>query len=237
MKALLLAGGLGTRLRPITDTIPKCMVPIAGKPLLQYWLDDLIAIGCEEILINTHYLHEQVDQFIASSKYRDKIVLSYEPQLLGTLGTLRNNQSFLDDNPLLVAHADNYCRNDWIGFIKAHQSRPRECNLTMMLFETDNPSSCGMVELDQQGVVSSYVQKPQYPTGNRLANGAVLIAEPSAIRQMIDGDPSWNDIAGDFIPTRVGKMNSFFCTDTLIDVGTPETYKKACDIALGKPSS
>ena len=64
MRAILLAAGLGTRLRPITDTIPKCLVPINGKPLIDYWLEQLTKAGIEKFLINTHYLHEQVESYI-----------------------------------------------------------------------------------------------------------------------------------------------------------------------------
>ena len=67
MRALLLAAGLGTRLRPITDKIPKCLVPIQGRPLLEIWLDKLCEVGVQEFLVNTHYLAAQVEEFISNS--------------------------------------------------------------------------------------------------------------------------------------------------------------------------
>ena len=109
MRALLLAAGIGSRLRPITETVPKCLVPIHGRPLLDYWLNlifgrDLI----ERAVINTHYLVETVEAHVAASPWCDRIDLVYEPELLGTGGTLKANRALYgDDDGVLVAHADN----------------------------------------------------------------------------------------------------------------------------------
>jgi mannose-1-phosphate guanylyltransferase len=96
MKALLLAAGLGTRLRPITEKIPKCLVPINGVPLLDIWLEKLSNIGIEEFLINTHYLHQDVENFISKNKYKKKIKTTFEEKLLGTAGTLIKNKDFFE---------------------------------------------------------------------------------------------------------------------------------------------
>ena len=94
-RALLLAAGLGTRLRPITLDTPKCLVPIGGKPLLGHWLRKLELSGCESVLINTHYLAEQVEIFLKSWKSPTMDVQTvHEPVLLGTAGTLLANQGF-----------------------------------------------------------------------------------------------------------------------------------------------
>ena len=71
MKAILLAAGFGTRLRPLTNNIPKCLVPIKGKPLLEIWLDKLSDVGVKDFLINTHYLYDKVESFIKKSKYKN----------------------------------------------------------------------------------------------------------------------------------------------------------------------
>ncbi len=91
-RALLLAGGYGTRLRPLTDTLPKCLVPIHGKPLLSYWLDLLFESGVERALINTHYLPDQVRSFRDQSPWRERIDLAHEDTILGTAGTVRENR-------------------------------------------------------------------------------------------------------------------------------------------------
>ena len=81
-KALLLAAGLGTRLRPITNTIPKCLVEIGKKPILEIWLDKLSQAGCQEVLINTHYLANKIDNFLRNKKYKNmRIHTTYEPKI------------------------------------------------------------------------------------------------------------------------------------------------------------
>lgn len=94
MKAILLAAGFGTRLRPLTNAIPKCLVPIKGKPLLQIWIERLTGSGIGPFLINTHYLAEQVNALIGSSPFKDKVTLVHENKLLGTAGTLIDNLDF-----------------------------------------------------------------------------------------------------------------------------------------------
>lgn len=94
MKAILLAAGFGTRLRPLTNTIPKCMVPIKGKPLIQIWLEKLRDASVSPVLINTHYLSDQVETFIDNSAFKNQSVIVFEPELLGTAGTLLKNIFF-----------------------------------------------------------------------------------------------------------------------------------------------
>ena len=231
MKAVLLAAGLGTRLRPLTETVPKCMVPLGGKPLLEWWILQLLDIGVKEILINTFYLKEQVDDFINASPYQTYVKLVHEPELLGTLGTIRNLQPYLDNQATFIAHADNFCITDFNAFVDAYHSRPAGCDMTMMLFETDNPSGCGMVETGENGRIVSYVEKPQSFTGGNLANAAVFIASPDAIARMCQGEFGGNEICRDFVPCEIGRINTFFNPDVMIDVGTLESYTKAQSVA------
>ena len=94
MRALLLAAGLGTRLRPLTDVTPKCLAPIRGRPLLDIWLERLSAAGIGPYLINTHYLASQVVEYVESSKYKSLVTIVHEPVLAGTAGTLIGNLGF-----------------------------------------------------------------------------------------------------------------------------------------------
>ena len=107
-RTLLLAAGLGTRLRPITLNTPKCLVPIQGEPLLGRWLRQLDLNGCDSVLINTHYLAEEVEAFLKSWQSSTMSVETvYEPVLLGTAGTLLANQEFFRSGTGLLIHADN----------------------------------------------------------------------------------------------------------------------------------
>ncbi|QFR48362.1 nucleotidyltransferase family protein [Sulfurimonas lithotrophica] len=223
MKALLLAAGLGTRLRPVTDKIPKCLVPINGKPLLEYWLDSLSKSGVTQFLINTSYLHEQVEEFISNSKYKNIVTLVYEKTLLNTGGTLLENRDFFDDEAFFLVHADNLSFCDFKGFINTHKNRPNNTHITMMLFHTDNPSSCGIVELDEQGVVQKFHEKVENPPSN-LANGAVYICEPDIFKYLKSLNKKNIDFSNDVLPNYLGKINTFLNDAYHRDIGTIESY-------------
>ena len=159
MRALLLAAGLGTRLRPITDHAPKCLVPIHDKPLLEYWLDLLLPNGIDRVLLNTHYLPEKVLEFVYASPWRNRISTVHEDVLLGTGGTVLANRAFFGNTPFLVAHADNLTRFDVAAFMARHRDRPPGAEITMMTFDTDDPRSCGIVEEGADGMVTAFQKK------------------------------------------------------------------------------
>ncbi len=226
MRALLLAGGLGTRLRPLTDSVPKCLVPIRGKPLLGYWLDLLLRNGVEAVLVNTHYLPERVRAFVATSTWRNQITLAHEVALLGTGGTVLRNRDFFRNEAFIVAHADNLTRFDVAEFIRRHRERPAGVEATMMTFETDDPQSCGIVEEDERGVVAAFHEKVSDPPGNH-ANAAVYIFEPSVIDFLATLGNEVIDLSTQVIPRYIGRICTFHNTDYHRDIGTPESLAKA----------
>ena len=226
MRALLLAAGLGTRLRPITDTTPKCLVPIHGQALLAIWLQRLAQAGIGPFLINTHYLSGQVNAFVEASPYRKDILLVHERDLLGTAGTLIANLDFFSGTDGLLIHADNYCLADFSAFLQAHRSRPAECLMTMMTFRTDAPSSCGIVELDASGVVVDFHEKVAHPPGN-LANGAVYIICAELLQRLASDLGGVSDFSTEVLHRFVGKIYSYETNATFLDIGTPANYAKA----------
>lgn len=227
MRALLLSAGFGTRLRPLTDHMPKCMVPINGKPLLGYWLDMLLASGaCEKVLVNTHYLPEPVQRFIAGSPLKDRIETVHEAELLGTGGTTLHNAQFFADSAFMVVHADNLSRFDVFAFLERHRSRPSGCVATMMTFETDQPQNSGIVELDARGVVIGFHEKVPNPPGN-LANGAVYIFEPEILAFLKGLNQTVIDLSTEVLPRFIGKIYTFHNGDYHRDIGTPESLRLA----------
>lgn len=226
MKALLLAAGLGTRLRPITDHVPKCLVPIQGKPLLGYWLDVLLNNGVERILVNTHYLPDVVRQFVATSSWRDSIDLAQEDSLLGTGGTVLANRKFFSDESFMVAHADNLTRFDASAFINAHRNRPQQVEITMMTFDTDAPQTCGIVEQDAQGIVLRFHEKSASPPGKR-ANAAVYIFEPSVLDFLESLNKKEIDLSLEVLPHYLGRMQCFHNSDYHRDIGNTESLRLA----------
>ncbi|MFN0313417.1 MAG: nucleotidyltransferase family protein [Burkholderiales bacterium] len=227
MKAVLLAAGFGTRLRPLTDRLPKCMVPIGGRPLLGIWIDMLLEDGCEKILINTHYLPEVVRDFVQNHSNRGQLELFHEPKLLGTAGTLLALASAIGNESFLCAHADNLARIDLPQFRKRHRQRAKEVEITMLAFDTDNPSACGVVEENALGVVTAFHEKSAHPPSRR-ANGAVYIMEPSVIGFIrgISGDSA--DLSTQVLPHYCGRMQTWYDPDTYLrDIGTPESLRLA----------
>lgn len=226
MRALLLAAGLGTRLRPVTDTVPKCLVPIHGRPLLGYWLDLLFAAGIEAVLANTHYLPDAVRRFVAGSRYRDRIALVHEDELLGTGGTILANRDFFGKAPFLVAHADNLTSFDVAAFRNRHAARPAAAALTMMTFDTDVPSTCGIVEEDENGLVVAFHEKVPDPPGSR-ANAAVYIMEPEIVDAMAALGKPVIDLSTEVLPRFLGRMCTFHNTGYHRDIGSPESLMRA----------
>lgn len=226
MRALLLAAGLGTRLRPLTDGIPKCLVPIHGKPLLQIWLERLTEAGIGPFLVNTHYHAEAVRDFVAASAFSSSVDLVHETELRGTAGTLLSNREFFGSDDGMLVHADNYCLADFREFVDAHVHRPPECLLTMMTFRASDPSSCGIVELDARGVVTGFHEKTPNPPGN-LANGAVYLLSQELLAGLERDFVGATDFSIDVLGKLTGRMYSYETSATFLDIGTPATYALA----------
>jgi len=227
LKAFLLAAGLGTRLRPLTNALPKCIVPINGKPLLEYWLDLLFGCGkIDSVLVNTHYLPEKVEEVLQASPFKEKVKTVFEKKLLGTAGSLLKNRSFFDDAPFLLIHADNFSIFDPVNFIQAHCLRPKRCGMTMMTFETDAPETCGILELDRENRVKFFHEKVANPPGN-LANGAVYILEPSIFLFLEKLGKQKIDFSTEVLPHFTGKIFTFHNDQYHRDIGTMESYLKA----------
>jgi mannose-1-phosphate guanylyltransferase len=226
MRALLLTAGIGTRLRPLTDTIPKCLVPVKGKPLMEYWLDMLCGEAGISVMVNLHYLAGQVYDYLTESPYGNCVTPVYEERLLGTGGTLLMNRHFFGREPIFMAHGDNLSLFDLKAFISAHESRPEHCDMTMMTFKTDTPQSCGIVELDIQNVVSAFHEKTAHPPGN-LANAAVYIIEPSVTAFLETLGKEEIDFSTEVLPNYIGRIYTFHNDLYHRDIGTTESYLKA----------
>ncbi len=226
MKALLLAAGLGTRLRPITDKTPKCLVPINGKPLIDYWFEQLFQHGIERILVNTHYHAEQVINHIEASKYKDRVDIVHEETLLNTGGTLLKNKNYFHNEPFILAHSDNLCICDWNSFIASHQNRHETVAITMMTFDTDKPETCGIVAVDGNSVVVGFYEKMNRPPSNR-ANAAVYIVEPSVVDDLERMGKTEIDFSNEVIPKYMGRIGVYQNDIYHRDIGTLEAYSLA----------
>lgn len=227
MKAFLLAAGFGTRLRPLTDTTPKCLIPVWGKPVMEWWLRLFAEHGVTEVLVNTHYLADQVRDFLHEWNTRcgnPMVTEYYEETLLGSGGTVAANRGFIgDDDNFLICYADDLTDVDLTAFQKFHQTH--NGILSMALFHTNRPRECGIATVDEAGRIIAFEEKPAQPVSN-LANAGLYIARKSLF-EYLPKDKELLDFGKDVLPRLVGNMYGWQTEGYLLDIGTMENYEKA----------
>ena len=229
MRAFLLAGGLGTRLLPLTERVPKCLLPIKGMPMLQIWFDLCRQYGIEEILINVHRHGDIVADFIAEHAHGLRVRVFEEKMLLGSAGTVRANRDWIQKDPSFwIFYADVLTTVPLNEMFRSHNARGQVA--TIGVCEVPNPSRCGIVQVDTTGIVQEFVEKPKIPIGN-LAFAGVMIGTPALVKNIPDKCPV--DFGFDVFPQIVGQMAAYRIDDFLIDIGTPETYGLAQTIWPG----
>lgn len=223
MKAFLLAAGVGSRLRPITNKIPKCLVPINGKPLLYYWLKLFEKSGIDEVLINLHHLPDVVIEYLEHNSFDLAIHTVFEETLLGSAGTVRNNFDFVyRDDAFLICYADNLTTIQLQKMIDFHLAN--HPIVTLGLFQTNNPHHCGIAEIGEANTVIDFEEKPLQPRSS-LASSGIYVCNPEIIHYLPRKIPS--DLGYDVLPLLVGDMKGFFIEDYFIDIGTTENYERA----------
>jgi mannose-1-phosphate guanylyltransferase len=223
MKGFLLAGGLGTRLRPLTDSEPKCLLPIKGTPILKIWFELCRLYGIDELLVNVHLHGDAVRRFVEASTQGLNVQLFEEPVLRGSAGTILANRDWIKkENCFWVFYADVLTTMNLQAMLDFHHSRG-QC-ATIAVYEVPEPSRCGIVQLDDTGIVRDFVEKPQNPLGN-LAFAGLMLCTPFLL-DLIPEEPVV-DLGYHVLPKMVGRMAAYRVPDFLIDVGTLETYKIA----------
>ena len=224
MKAFLLAAGVGSRLRPITDTTPKCMLPVGGRPLLEIWLDAFDQAGVDEVLVNLHHLPDVVRSYLAGRTGRPRVRTTYEPELLGSAGTLAANRKWVaGEDFFLACNADNLTDFDLRSLIKVQ--REYGATATLGVFRSPNPSAGGVVEADEGGTVTGFTEKPGNPVSD-LVNAGLYAFRPSLLDEI--GQPP-KDIGYDLLPGLVGRARVVLVDGYFRDIGTPDAYRLACE--------
>lgn len=225
VKALLLAGGLGTRLRPLTETTPKCLIDIGNQPLLAYWIDALRAAGVIEAAINNHHLPDQVRAYLNQVNADGSVTLheSYEPELLGSAGTIHANRGLADDaDCIIVIYADNLSDMNLAALVSYHHNHGLP--MTMALFRAPNPKQAGIATLDATSTVVAFTEKPENPASD-LANAGVYALTPEAYREIADMNAF--DVGFDVLPKFVGRMKGWPWEGYHLDIGTHEALERA----------
>lgn len=226
MKAMVLAAGTGTRLRPLTDAIPKPMLPIGGEPLLVHLLRWLKRYGIDDVALNLHHLPEVIQDTLGDGAQLGlKLLYSFEPELLGTAGAVKKLAAFFDQ-PFVVVYGDLLLDVDLAALIDYHQSR--RALVTLGLKHTNDPTSQGMIACDSAGRVVRFVEKPaSWNDEQRTANAGVYIVEPEVLHHVPDDRPS--DWGNDLFPLLIAQGAPLYAQlldGTVIDIGTPAAYEQ-----------
>ncbi len=227
LKALFLAGGMGTRLRPLTDHLPKPMVPVMGIPLLERSIDELKRCGVNEVILSTCYESDCISQhFSTGEKSQMKIHCICEKEPLGTGGAIKNCQKYFDDT-FLIFNSDILCNIDLKALVQFH--REKHSDVTIAAAEVKNPSSYGVIEHMPDGKILSFTEKPK--PGEEKShdiNAGIYVFEPRVL-DMIPAGKSVS-VERDTFPLLLKngfRMNVYRIGGYWIDIGTPEKYMKA----------
>jgi mannose-1-phosphate guanylyltransferase/phosphomannomutase len=228
-EAVILAGGYGTRLRPLTLTTPKAMIPLVNKPIIEYIVDYLAGYGLKDIVITTNYLREQTITYL--SKRKD-LKLSYpeEPSPLGTAGSVKNAK--ITDTTLII-QGDNITDMDIRKVMEFHEAHGKL--VTIALLPVPNPSLYGIAEIEANGRITNFKEKPSSSECfSNLANTGLYIIEPEAMEYVPEG--SLFDFSKDLFPVLVAKKEVYGCVVNgfWTDVGNPEGYMEASRWILEK---
>jgi mannose-1-phosphate guanylyltransferase len=223
VKAFLLAGGHGTRLRPITDSVPKCLVPIRGKPLLDIWLDLCAGSGITDVLINLHAHAETIERHLKSRNSSINVCVIHEEQLLGSAGTLAANRQWVGSDPAFWVLYSDVLTNMNLRRMSDFHCRYKEV-LTLGLYQVPDPSRCGVAITEASGVIADFEEKPANPRSNWVFSG-IMVAGPQVFDSIPASVPA--DIGFHVLPRLLGKMRAYPIHDYLLDIGTLPNYQKA----------
>jgi len=229
LKAILLSAGYGTRLKPITNNIPKCLVKINNVPLLEHWLNLMTDQGINNVLINTHYLSYKVEKFIELYRLHNpdlKIILKYEQKLLGTAGTVWRNQNFIGIDDCFVINSDNYSNIKLINIFKFHKKYNQFATLGYL--HRGNGSGGGHIQLGNNFIIKRFEEKPPIPFSKFIYSGIQVINHKIfqflPFNDIILSQNSKLDFGYDVFPNLIGHMIGYKLNCDLIDIGDIKSY-------------
>ena len=223
MKAFILAAGSGTRLSPLTDTVPKCLLPIQGVPLLQIWFENCYAAGISDVLVNAHAHAGQIAEFAGRPDLPVRVQVAEEKVLLGSAGTLAENRGFVSgEEAFFILYADVLTNVSLPALMQFHIRKSMLA--TLGTYSVANPTQCGIVTTDEDSIVRSFIEKPELPESNWAFSG-IMVASPRILDFVPAGRPA--DIGFHLLPRLVGQMCARPIADYLLDIGTLESYRAA----------
>jgi mannose-1-phosphate guanylyltransferase len=224
MQALILAGGEGTRLRPLTTTVPKPVVPLANRPFISYMIDWLAGHGFQDIVMSCGFLAEGVRAVLGSGKV-DGIRIRYveEPEPLGTAGPVKLAEPLLDER-FAVLNGDILTDFDLSRVLDFHVERRSRATLTLVA--VDDPSSYGLVLTDAQDRVTDFIEKPEGEAPTNLINAGMYVLERDVVETIPDDRAV--SFEREVFPGLVGRgLHGLALDGYWLDIGTPERYLQA----------
>jgi mannose-1-phosphate guanylyltransferase len=227
MKAVVLIGGKGTRLRPITHTVPKAMVPLRDKPYIEYMVDSMKAAGVDGAVFSMGYLPNPIRGYFDRQEL-DGISLDYvvEDRPLGTAGGIKNAEGHLDGGPFLATNGDILTGLDLAEVVEAHLQS--DALATITLTSVEDPTRYGLVEVDHQLRVRRFVEKPgvdEFSTS--LVNAGIYVLEREVLNMIPEGREV--SIEREIFPElqAMGKLGAYVSSSYWTDIGTPRSYLAA----------
>ncbi|MFZ0131601.1 MAG: sugar phosphate nucleotidyltransferase [Desulfobacterales bacterium] len=227
MKAMILAAGFGTRLRPYTDFRPKALFTIADQPVLDRMIRQLVAAGCRAIVVNTHHLHDQIEAFAAAVKYPVPVHTRFEPEIRGTGGAIKNVADFWDDHPFMVVNSDIVTDIDLAAVYRFHRQHPHPVTLVLHDAPAFNTVTLGPGDLIT-GFGGSGPDGAAAAGGRLLAFTGIQVLDPDVL-DLVPPDVfhSSIDTYRDLIAAGRG-VKAFIATGhDWADIGTPDRYRQA----------
>lgn len=227
MKAVVLAGGEGTRLKPLTYKRPKPLMPVAGRPCIDYVLRSLAASGFHEIIVTTAYLSDALIKSIGDGlDYNASILYSFEENPAGTAGAVRRVGNFIDET-FVVAMGDILCDVDFKALYEFHKRKGGV--VTIALTEIEDPTQYGIVGLDGNGRIQKFKEKPRKEEAfSNLVNAGIYVLEPEVL-EFIPADHKF-DFAKDLFPKLLSKGVPLYgsrINGVWMDIGQPHDLWKA----------
>lgn len=228
--AVILAGGLGSRLRSVVLDRPKPMAEINGRPFLLYLFDQLIDIGLSRVIVSTGYLGDYFSREL-KTKYRGlDICYSKEEVSLGTGGALKLAAKELTYDNVLVMNGDSFLEIDFVDFLNCHCHW--KAGITMALTKVDDHTEFGQVEVDLFGRIIRFEEKRLMQEGANLVNAGRYLIRKDVIENIPGNYPL--SLERDFFPTLVGKeFYGYKTSGRFIDIGTPQALKRARSVLGG----
>lgn len=230
MKAVMLVGGLGTRLRPLTLDAKKELMPVANRPFLEHVLANLGRHGVDEAILTTGYLAEAFEDFPDVRAHGVKLTIVREKEPLDTCGAVKNVEDSLDGT-FLVLNGDILTSLDISALVAYH--RDRETLGTLTLTPVDDPSAYGLVPIDEDGRIERFIEKPRpEEIVTNLINAGTYVLEPEILNYVPAGEPfSFERVReGGLFPLLLAEgeaLYGYVSNAYWLDIGTPDTYLRA----------